>query len=253
MPGKVENTATVKVGNNPEVTTNTLKNPVPKKDWKEGSNGDNGNKVAVGSHVNYEIFYGNSSKKAETVTITDKLDANVKFVSATNGGTYDKATHTVTWTIPNVPTDAYNEKVSLEVQVLDGASAVGKIKNTATVQVGNGAKKNTNTLENPVNSDLIGEEHQKTIISHDGKNGDTLAVGDKVTYQIKYVNNESATADVTIQDVLDKGLTVDKASISNGGVFQADASGKTGGTITWTLKNVAASGKGTVTFTATVN
>ena len=153
MPGKVENTATVKVGNNPEVTTNTLKNPVPKKDWKEGSDGDNGNTVGVGSHINYEIFYGNNSGKTATVKITDKLDANVKFVSATNGGTYDKVTHTVTWTIPNVPTGTFNKKVTLEVQVRNGAEKAKEITNTAIVQVGNGLAKETNTVKNPVTSD----------------------------------------------------------------------------------------------------
>lgn len=87
------------------------------------------------------------------------------------------------------------------------------------------------------------------------KNGQTVKVGDKINYRITYGNDDTTEAcDIIITDVLDKGLTIQRNTISNGGVWQPDPTGKTGGTITWTLMNVAPKTlNGYVTFSAVVN
>ena len=54
--------------------------------------------VNVGDEITYEIAYKNYKDFDATVTIKDKLDKNVEFVSASDNGVYNAATHTVTCT-----------------------------------------------------------------------------------------------------------------------------------------------------------
>lgn len=122
--------------------------------------------VNVGDEITYEISFKNYKNEKANVVIVDKLDANVDFVSASNNGVYDKSTHTVTWTIKDVP--AGNDgKVTLKVKVLEGALASkkgpGKVVNggdTSTVKIGNDAEFTLDIVENPV-------EEPKTTITRE--------------------------------------------------------------------------------------
>ena len=91
---------------------------------------------------------------------------------------------------------------------------------------------------------------------HDSmQNGDTVKAGDKINYKITYGNDDTTeTSDIIITNVLDKGLAIRQNSISHGGTWQPDVTGKTGGTVTWTLKKVQPNTfDGYVTFSAAVN
>ena len=85
--------------------------------------------------------------------IKDELDPNVKFVSASDGGTYAKTGHVVTWTLKDVPAGKQG-KVTLKVKVLEGAltekGGPGKVVNDATVKVGNDSEFRTEEVSNPV-------------------------------------------------------------------------------------------------------
>ena len=98
-PGKVVNggeTTTVQVGNDTEYHVEEVENPVPEEPHKkeilpyEGI-GELGG-VKVGDEITYEISYKNYKSVAADVTIKDKLDANVEFVSASDGA-YDEAAY----------------------------------------------------------------------------------------------------------------------------------------------------------------
>ncbi|MBQ2678049.1 MAG: DUF11 domain-containing protein, partial [Firmicutes bacterium] len=109
--------------------------------------------VRVGDTVTYQISYCNYRPDAETIVITDELDENVKFVSASDGGKYDKSTHTVVWTLNDVPgagEDGYAGSVTLKVSVLKSAVKEGVIANSASVKVGNDPAIDTDIIENPV-------------------------------------------------------------------------------------------------------
>ena len=160
-PGEVVNggdTATVKIGNDEEVTLEVVENPVEEEPHKkevapyEGT-GTLG-AVKVGDHITYEISYVNYKATAADVVIKDTLDKNVKFVSADNGGV--EANGVVTWTIKNVKAGA-SGKVTLVVEVLEGAlvskKGPGKVVNggdTATVKIGNDEEVTLEVVENPV-------------------------------------------------------------------------------------------------------
>ncbi|MCD8396217.1 MAG: DUF11 domain-containing protein, partial [Lachnospiraceae bacterium] len=138
---QVENDAVVTIGGDP-YTTNLVVHPVdddPQDPVKSVDVGD-GATVYTGDKLTYTIEYYNNLGTSATVTITDELDSDVKYVSSSNGGVYDSDTHTVTWTIEDV--SAYTtDTVTLKVKVKSGAT--GTITNTANVQIADGETQET--------------------------------------------------------------------------------------------------------------
>lgn len=76
--------------------------------------------------------------------------------------------------------------------------------------------------------------------------GKLVGVGDKLTYTVDWAATKAGT--VTVTDKVPAGTTVDQASISKGGVYDA-----TTGTITWTFADQALGATGTVSFSVTVD
>ena len=210
-----------------------------------------GKAVKVGEEITYKITYENLHAEKATVTITDNLDPGVDFVSATDDGTYDQNTGTVTWTIKEVSarSDGYvllKVKVNAEAVVKDG---VGKVVNTASVQVGNDAAQNTEEVQNPVPENPV-----KTAAP---TGGNSVKAGDTITYTISYRNYEKDTADVVIEDVLDPQVTLtapaaadtEKETIK---IETVTVDGKETTKVTWTVKSVPAGDSGEVTLTVKV-
>ena len=103
--------------------------------------------------MKYQIEYTNYQPEAATVTITDKLDPNVEFKSASDGGTLNSEGEVV-WTIDNVDAGAKGT-VTLEVTVLDSATETGRIENSAKVKIGSDAELDTNVVGNPAVDDEV--------------------------------------------------------------------------------------------------
>ena len=171
-PGRIENggpNTTTKVGNDDVFVLELVENSVKEKPEEphkrevapyegDGTLGT----VKVGDEITYEITYKNYKKQAADVFITDQLDANVKFISASDDGICEGADSvtngggTVTWSIANVPA-GQEGKVTLKVQVLEGAlkskNGPGKVVNggeTATVKVNGDDAYTLELVENPV-------------------------------------------------------------------------------------------------------
>ncbi|MBR0384604.1 MAG: isopeptide-forming domain-containing fimbrial protein, partial [Eubacteriaceae bacterium] len=143
----IENQAIAKVGNDPEQETNIIKNPLKTPVVKTEITPGEGKQVKVGDEVTYKVHFRNYRFTPETVVVTDKLDAGVDFVSADNNGTYDKATHTITWTFKDM--EARKEQdVTFKVKVNEKAGSI--IRNQAEVKVGNDPAQKTNVIENPL-------------------------------------------------------------------------------------------------------
>lgn len=129
-------------------TTEVTILPFPEKKVSDSSEaGQNGSAVKAGDKITYEITYLNFEDSAATILIQDKLPMGVDFVSATHGGVYNHATHTVTWTLSDIPSGK-SGYVSVVVRV--NHQAVEKIENDAIVQVGDHEPKATNQVANPV-------------------------------------------------------------------------------------------------------
>ncbi len=256
----VSNDASVTIGNTTrttnEVTTDVDDNPedpVKAVDIDKDGVYDNADEeVAVGDTIAYQIsYYNNLSSRAEVV-IEDTLDAGVTFVSASDDGVYNAATHTVTWTIE---AEAYAKgTVTLKVTVNSNAlltegDETASIVNSATVKVGNQDEVTTNEVENPIPSDDPKDPVKAVDTNGDGVYDDAdtyVAVGDTVTYQISYYNNLNKAATVVIKDKLDKGVTL--VSVTGDATYNTLTR-----TITWTIDNVSAFTEGTVYVTVTVN
>ena len=244
---QVLNRAGVKVGNDPKVYTDIIPNPVPEKtETDPGAN----KTVAVGKVITYKLHWKNGHEEPADVTITDKLDPGVDFVSADHKGSYSKADHVVIWVLEAQAAGAEGD-VELKVKVNkdakltwdytngSGAGEDGKILNQAGVQVNNDDEVKTNIIPNPV--DKGPEKTEETP-------GDRVMVGigEEITYKITWKNYQDAEADVGITDKLDPGVEFVSASGEGEDAGKYDAESHT---VTWTLKKRAANAESFVELT----
>ena len=192
----VKNKASVSVNNNTAQETNTIINPVPDEPHKEETSPDQGtgelNRVNVGDVITYEISYKNYKSKPVNIVITDELDKNVQFVSADRGGKVSNGV--VTWNLINVEAGE-TDHVTLKVKVLDKAKTEGRVRNTASVKVGNDAAVDTEEVINPVPDE---PKKREILLNGNSKEGyigtgtlGAVKVGDKITYEISYKNYRS--------------------------------------------------------------
>ena len=127
---------------NNKATVETTHNYLPGKTADKDAN----TTLKVGDELTYTIKYKNLEKDAATVIVTDAVPAGTEFVSADNGGTWDKTDNKVTWNLTGVEPGAKGT-VSFTVRVT--MDAVGKsIENQAEVNIGDRAPAQTTKTEN---------------------------------------------------------------------------------------------------------
>lgn len=149
----IENTATVKSGDN-TFTTNTTKNPTPTpplKDVHEEGKLDtsiNNRPVSAGQILTYTISYRNTAGEKRTVIVSDTIPAHTQYIDGTanEAGVYNPTTKTLQWQkvdleAGDVVTFQFNVKVDADV---DGEV----IENHADVDDGIN-RYVTNTTKNP--------------------------------------------------------------------------------------------------------
>ena len=281
-PAKVDNQASVKVGVDGdydlELWTNEEENPVPEEPSKKETFPDEGVGVLCGvkpgDKITYEISYKNYKSQPATVTIEDKIDDNVKFVEATEGGditltppTTEKGGN-VKWTIENVPA-GYDDVVSLTVEVLEGAKGKSVVNggDSTSVQVDHDPVYHVDTVENPVpdepyktETETAGEEAElaATLAGEGGHDKDLEIYGavkpdDLITYEITYKNYKDVPADVRISDELDPNVVFEAVTEGTEGNTKIDAPKKgENGIVEWVITSVPADTVGTVTLTVKV-
>jgi uncharacterized repeat protein (TIGR01451 family) len=84
-----------------------------------------------GENVNYKVSYKNlGPNPASSAKVVDSLPQGAIFVSATNGGTFDATTGTVSWNLGTVAVDATGS-VSVEVRVASWVSTGSVLLNQA--------------------------------------------------------------------------------------------------------------------------
>ena len=235
----IDNVAKVNDGTN-EYKTNETHNPTPTEPKKEVFKGGtttniDGKPVKGGEELTYEITYKNTTGKDVNATITDKIPAHTKFVSADNGGT--ESGGTVKWNVAVAKDQSVKVKFTVKV---DNDVNGAPIDNVAKVNDGTNEYK-TNETHNPTPTKPKKEVFKYgTTTNIDGKK---VEPGQKLTYAITYKNTTGSERDVTITDNIPTYTTF--VSADNDGVF---ADGK----VTWT-KKVAAGKTYKVTFTVQVN
>ena len=250
----VKNSASVAIGNEAAVDTNVVDLPVkpeePEKPEKKATNLDQTGTKKVGDEIVYTIEYHNHLNTVENITVVDKLDEGVDFVSADNGGAYDAETHTVTWKFDKVA-PFKGGTVTLTVAVNENARRItddettATVDNTAAVTVDN----KTTTISDPVEIPVTPDKPTDPTKKADDKALNAfgmVAVGDELPFTVSYTNYLNTVATVTVRDTLEEGLTF--VSADNGGTYDEATR-----TVIWVLKDVAPFTSGSVTVITEVN
>ena len=194
-----------------------------------------GKVVQPESELTYAVTYKNTTGEDVKATITDKIPAHTKFVSAENGG--KESGGVVTWKTDIAKDQSVTVKFTVKVD-----------KNVNGASIGNVAKVNdgtndftTNETHNPTPT-----EPEKTVF----KGGTTTQIdgkrvepGEELTYAVTYKNTTGKDVKATITDKLPAHTSF--VSADNGGK-------EAGGVVTW-IADVAKGQSVTVKFTVKVN
>ena len=224
---KITNTGKLKIGEGgPEIETNPVTNPVRtsvtvKKVWDDGKYAERPTEVTI-------------TLMADGATASDATKEPTGKLNDGNNWTY-------TWT--NLP--AFGDGGQKKVEYTVTEEEVNKY--TTTYEKSEPDKATGIVTWTVTNKH---EENEKTVFTGgttttniDGK---VVEAGQQLDYSIKYVNNTSGIATVTVTDKIPDYTTLVDGSISDGGT-------ESGGTIAWTIANVPAGGSGNVTFSVKVN
>ena len=205
-----------------------------------------GQLLSVGDSYVYTINWVNTEADdsgnlvAADVTVTDELPAGVVF-EAFEGKNADKGAangQSLTWTLGKQPAGSHGSvRVRVKITedaVKDAQGAVGAIKNTATVTVGNKSYTGTTTNYVPKKSESDAQD----------STGSGVKLGDELTYTIGYKNTENAPATVTITDTVPAGTEFVEFAGDHANAGSKDKDGN----LVWTLTDVPAGEEGTVQF-----
>lgn len=192
----------------------------------------------------------------EPKTATSGSDGAVKFadgITFTAEGTYEISINEVT---PDPAADhmtydthTFSYTVSVTDEDYDGTLEVAVVEHSIE-----GSPTFTNVYYDEGDAKDVTTETGDTTTSVDGE---MVGAGDTLTYTIDWASNahdengNPVSLTITIVDEVPAGVTVDQDSITNQGVYDANAG--TNGTITWTLENQAFGTAGTVSFSVTVD
>jgi len=218
-----------------------------------------GNNTKSGDNLTYSVNIINTGTiPATAVTVTDPVDVSLGTPSAiSNGGTYNAANRTITWTWLTIPAASGSTPgqlaVTFQTVVNSGLTAGTVISNQAHIS----PPKEGGVVGDPKAPDLTINSPNlststKTVAGQAGPGNNTKS-GDLLTYTVNIINSGIVTATgVTINDPLNLNLGIPSA-ISNGGTYTA-----ANRTITWTGLTIGAatsSGNGqlAVTFQTVVN
>ena len=201
-----------------------------------------GQPVEAGAEMIYTLSYGASGREpAPNVVIRDPLPLQVNFVSASNGGIYDPATRTVTWSLGNLnPGDTGTRTVT--VRVKKPLTNMSYIFNTAIIS------DDARVIDE--DTDVV-QVHAEPILSLTKENTPTGTVkpGDTIQYKLCYANtgNGNATS-VALVDTIPQRTTYVDGSATGGPTYDA-----VNRRLTWNLGTVAPDASACVYFSVRVD
>ncbi|MCX6031445.1 MAG: hypothetical protein NT169_19370 [Chloroflexi bacterium] len=201
-----------------------------------------GQPVEAGANMIYTINYSVSGREpAPNVVINDMLPMQVDFVSASNGGVYNAATRTITWSLGNLNPGA-SGSVTLTVHVKKPLPNNSYIFNTAVIS------DDAKVTDEATDIVRVHAEPILTLTKTVNPTG-TVKPGDTLHYSLCYANtgNGDATS-VVLMDGIPTRTTYVAGSATGGGAYDA-ANRK----LTWTLGTVGPDANACVSFDVTVD
>ncbi|TAK58376.1 MAG: DUF11 domain-containing protein, partial [Bacteroidetes bacterium] len=179
--------------------------------------------LTPGQSFTYTLSYQNTGSLPQTNgVLVDTLPQGLNFVSASNGGTYNPANRTVTWSIGTIVAEGSGTR-TIDVTVTSpysGSTELSDYGRLYTTELPSGVASNviTHTVLNP---DLS--------ITHT-PSPSTVTAGAQVTYTITYGNSGTSQAtSVVIRDTIPSG----QSYVSGSSSFTLTDS--TGGILVWTI------------------
>ena len=205
-----------------------------------------GSIVKPGDQVVYTLSYANTGTAAASgVVATDPLPADLDYVagSASNGGTYDAASRTITWQLGSLAAGV-NGTVTFTGQVASTATNGEVLRNVAVLAapgINDASNPDAVTVTVPTGALTITKAVDKT----DAGFGDTL------TYTVKV----GATGDVDQSNVVVTDSVPDKTSYVDGSASCAApcTASESNGLVTWDVGSLAAGTSKDLTFQVTVD
>lgn len=223
----------------PTCTTHPVAPPAPVSIEKD----DHKTVVIAGEENTYDLTVTNHStdgQDATGVVVTDVLPAQLDFVSATDGGSYDAATRTVTWRIDSLPAGE-SKTVKVTARVNPSTAPDTDIVNVARVITDHGCT----SPDGCETTDIDHTSPQVSISKDDHQQ--IVRPGEELTYELT-VRNGSTKTDATgviVTDTLPAELEF--LSASDGGVYDADSR-----EVVWSLGDLAKGSVREVTVTVRV-
>lgn len=181
---KLENTATVKVGDRAAYTSAPVTNYVPMKSVAAGD-GTPATTAQVGEELTYTVGWRNATDGIAVVTIKDTLPANTAYVEGSAGTdvVYDASSNTITWALAN-RRPAEEGTVSFKVRVLPAAAGTTLV-NEATVRPGNAAEVSTNRVTTRVGAGSL-------VVTKQVTGDSSLSAGKHCLFSFKVSLRDSA-------------------------------------------------------------
>lgn len=210
---------------------------VKSSDDEEGKNVE-GQLFWAGSEdaLTYTISFENNSNSERTFTVTDKLSDMLTYSdgTASDSGTYNAETRTLTW---KVPLGSKNSTSVSFKATINKSSESGILKNTANISVDE-ASVPSNTSEV-----VVAKTPTKTVTDSKGKDIDNFLVskGQELTYTIHVENPAETAKTFTVKDTVPSGTTIVSYS-------DKDYCNISGDVYTWVME-IAAGGSHDFAFT----
>jgi uncharacterized repeat protein (TIGR01451 family) len=254
LPATTTHDYTIPVGTSQQVEEWFNAPSVPNLHLVKSADPVSGSAVDRGSTIDYTLaYYNDGNANATNATITDTLPVHTTYVagSASDGGTYDAATRTITWTGIDVAagTSAASPAGTVTFSVtVDGDTPNGtELDNTGHIQLGTHTPVDSNTTEHFVMFPVIGALKSSDPASGTFGAPAPVTPGQTISYTITVSNSGLADATgVTVSDAIPTGTTYVADSADNGGTLSA-------GVLTWSGLTVTADGSLDLHFDVTVD
>jgi len=192
--------------------------------------------VTAGANLTYTLSVSNNGPSdAQNVVVTDVLNANLEFISATSNPAIFSCNPasqggitTLSCTLATLPAGG-SATISVVAKVKSGTPNGAVITNTATVSSSTSDPATANNTSNTV-STTVNTQSEVVVTKNDQP--DPVVAGTNLTYTITVANNGASDAkDVRLSDVLPPETTF--VSFNGTGIFQpANACTHSGNTVT---------------------